>query len=237
MTTKVVAYLRVSTKKQGDSGLGIEAQREYIAQAAKAEGWEVVAEFIDEASGTIAPTERPECIKAMNAAKELGALLVVAKLDRLSRDVEHVAAMVKRVPFKVATMPTAEAFQLHLYAALAQQERDFIAARTRDALAALKSRADQGDADALEKVARRDAGRRKANEVGNAGAVASLQAAADAYAESMASHIKAARHDGITTLTGCADYLNRHKYKTRRGAEFTPTAVKRLADRLGITFP
>ncbi|WP_349665525.1 recombinase family protein [Pseudomonas sp. NW5] len=169
---QVVAYLRVSTERQGESGLGIDAQRDYIAQAARAKGWEVVAEFVDTASGTVAPTERPECIKAMGAAKELGALLVVAKLDRLSRDVEHIAAMVKRVPFKVATMPDADAFQLHIYAALAQQEREFIAGRTRDALASLKARAESGDAAAQAKVSRRDAGRRKAHEAGNGAAVA-----------------------------------------------------------------
>ena len=82
---QVVAYLRVSTERQGESGLGLDAQRDYITQAARANGWEVVAEFVDTASGTVAPTERPECIKAMGAARELGALLVVAKLDRLSR--------------------------------------------------------------------------------------------------------------------------------------------------------
>lgn len=234
---QVVAYLRVSTERQGDSGLGIEAQREYIAQAAKAKGWEVIAEFTDTASGAIAPTARTECIKAMNAAKELGAVLVVAKLDRLSRDVEHIAAMVKRVPFKVATMPDADAFQLHIYAALAQQEREFIGSRTREALASLKARAESGDQIAREKVARRDAGRKKAHEAGNSAAVAAVVATADAYAHGVANHIKAARFDGITTLAGCATYLNRHQVKTRRGSEFTPMTVKRLAERLGITFP
>ena len=234
---QVVAYLRVSTERQGESGLGIEAQRDYIAQAAKSKGWEVIAEFTDTASGTIAPTARSECIKAMNTAKELGAVLVVAKLDRLSRDVEHIAAMVKRVPFKVATMPDADAFQLHIYAALAQQEREFIAGRTRDALASLKARADAGDELAQAKIARRDAGRFKAHAKGNGAAVVAVVATADAYAQTVANHIKAARFDGITTLTGCADYLTRHGVKTRRGMSFAPMTVKRLAARLGITFP
>lgn len=234
---EVVAYLRVSTERQGASGLGIEAQRDYIAQAAASRGWHIVAEFIDTASGTIAPTERPECIKAMAAAKAQGAVLVVAKLDRLSRDVEHIAALVKRAPFKVATMPDADAFQLHIYAALAQQEREFIAGRTRDALASLKTRADNGDELARAKIARRDAGRAKAHETGNGAAVAVAVATADAYAATVANHIKAACFDGVTSLTGCADYLNRHGVKTRRGAAFAPMTVKRLADRLGITFP
>ncbi len=99
----VPIYLGVSTERQGESGLGVEAQRDYIAQATRAKGWEVVAEFVDTASRTVAQTERPECIKAMGAAKELGALLLMARLGRLSRDVGHIAAMVKRVPFKMAT--------------------------------------------------------------------------------------------------------------------------------------
>jgi len=233
---EVVAYLRVSTERQGASGLGIEAQRDYIAQAAASRGWHIVAEFIDTASGTIAPTERPECIKAMAAAKAQGAVLVVAKLDRLSRDVEHIAALVKRAPFKVATMPDADAFQLHIYAALAQQEREFIAGRTRDALASLKTRANNGDELARAKIARRDAGRAKAHEAGNGAAVAVAVASADAYALSVANHLKAARFDGITSLAGCADYLNQHGVRTRRGVAFAPMTVKRLASRLGISF-
>jgi len=234
---KVVSYLRVSTKRQGESGLGLEAQREYIAQAERSKGWEVVAEFIDTASGTIAPTERTECIKAINTAKELGAVLVVAKLDRLSRDVEHIAGLIKRVPFKVATMPDADAFQLHIYAALAQQERDFIAVRTKDALASLKARAEGGDEASQEKIRNRDAGRAVAHKRGNGRAVAGKVEAADAYAQKMADSIKAARHDGVTTLIGCAAYLNGRGLKTRRGSTFTATAVKRLAERLQITFP
>lgn len=234
---QVVAYLRVSTERQGESGLGIDAQRDYIAQAAKAKGWDVIAEFVDTVSGTVAPTERRECIKAMGAAKALGALLLVAKLDRLSRDVEHIAALVKRAPFKVATMPDADAFQLHIYAALAQKEREFIAGRTRDALASLKARAESGDEMALAKVSRRDAGRQKAHEAGNGAAVAAAIASADSYALSVANHLKAAYFDGITSLTGCADYLNRHGVRTRRGREFAPMTVKRLAARLGIRFP
>lgn len=234
---KVISYLRVSTAKQGESGLGLEAQRDYIAHAANAKGWEVVAEFIDTASGTIAPTDRPECIKAMNVAKELGALLVVAKLDRISRDVEHIAGLIKRVSFKVATMPDADAFQLHIYAALAQQEREFISQRTKDALASLKQRAANGDEEAKGKIQRRDAGRQEAHKVGPKAATAARMQKADIYAETVKNHIKAASFDGIKTLQGVADYLNTQGIKTSRGAGFTPMTVSRLVQRLGITFP
>ncbi|WP_434156961.1 recombinase family protein [Pseudomonas sp. JZ114] len=129
---------------------------------------------------------------------------MVAKLDRLSRDVEHIAAMVKRVPLKVATMPDADAFQLHIYTALAQQEREFIASRTRDALASLKARAVAGDTGAQKKIARRNAGRKRAHEIGNGAAVASVRERADAYAKTVANHIKAARFNAISSLAGCA---------------------------------
>ncbi len=232
---QVVAYLRVSTKKQGDSGLGLEAQREYIAQAARSKGWEVIAEFIDTASGTIPPAERSECIKALNVAKEAGAVLLVAKLDRLSRDVEHIAGLIKRVPFKVATMPDADVFQLHLYAALAQQERDFIAARTKDALAALKARAENGDAEAQARIGRRNEALAKGRVVGPAAGLAVAKEKADAYARKIEDNLLAARSRGINTLAGCADYLNARGITTRRGAEFTATAVRRAISRLGIS--
>lgn len=234
---KVVSYLRVSTVKQGESGLGLEAQRDYIALAAKAKGWEIIAEFVDTASGTIAPTNRPECIKAMNAAKETGAILVVAKLDRISRDVEHIAGLMKRASFKVATMPDADAFQLHIYAALAQQEREFISQRTKDALGSLKQRAVSGDASAQAKIERRDAGRKEAHKVGPKAATAAKVEKADVYAHTIENHIKAASFDGIKTLAGVAAYLNKQSIKTSRGSEFTPMTVSRLVQRLGITFP
>ncbi|MBD9417523.1 recombinase family protein [Pseudomonas sp. PDM16] len=233
---KVMAYLRVSTEQQGGSSLGLEAQRNYIAQAAAAKGWQVLGEFMDTMSGTIAPTQRPECLKAIRAAEDAGALLVVAKLDRLSRDVEHIAAMVKRVPFKVATMPDADAFQLHIYAALAQQEREFIAGRTKDALQRLKSRAASGDAEAQAKIDRRSAGRAMAHSRGPLAATRAAQVKANLYAESVDSIFKAALFDGMKSLREVANWLNMKGYKTPRGGAFTPIAVSRTMKRLGLSF-
>ncbi|HCP53586.1 MAG: serine recombinase [Pseudomonadaceae bacterium] len=229
----VVSYLRVSTEKQGQSGLGLEAQRSYIAQA----GWNALAEFVDTASGTIAPTEREQLVKAMNTAKELGAVLVVAKLDRLSRDVEHIAGLMKRTNFKVATMPDADSFQLHLYASLAEQERKFISERTKKALASLKERAEGGDVVAQAKIARRDAGRSVGHAIGTSKARAVKLANADANAQAIEGFIKAASFDGIKTLKGLADCLNGKGITTARGSQFTPTTVRRVIDRLGIKFP
>lgn len=234
---RVTAYYRVSTARQGQSGLGLAAQREYIRLAAQQNHWEIVGEFEDQSSGSIAPERRPACKAAMEFCREQRAVLVVAKLDRLSRDVEHIAGLLKLVDFKVATMPYADKFQLHLYAALAEQEREFISRRTRDALASLKARAAAGNSEAAAKIERRTAGRMEAHRAGNAAAVRAAQTKADAYAETMRSAIKAALYDGAKTLQGLADWLNTNGHPTRRGARFTPAAVSRLMGRLSIKFP
>lgn len=236
-TKNIVAYYRVSTKAQGDSGLGLDAQREYVRTAAEAKGWVIVAEFADTASGTIPPAERIQCKAALAACKEHNATLVVAKLDRLSRDVEDIAGLVKRVPFKVATMPNADSFQLHLYAALAQQEREFIAQRTKAALATLKARAEAGDEVAQAKVARRDAGRAMGSHKGLQASIDVKQAKAQADAQRLRNDLKAAWMDGAKTLRAMADWLNADGKKTAQGSAFTAMTVKRTIDRLGLTFP
>lgn len=234
---RVAAYYRVSTARQGQSGLGLAAQREYIRLAAQQNNWEVVGEFEDHSSGAIAPERRPACRAALEFCREQDAILVIAKLDRLSRDVEHIAGLLKLVDFKVATMPYADKFQLHLYAALAEQEREFISKRTSDALASLKARAAAVDSEAAAKIERRTAGRAEAHRAGNVAAVRAAQAKADAYAEAMRSALKAALYDGAVTLQGLADWLNENGHPTPRGARFTPAAASRLMGRLSIEFP
>ena len=234
---QVVAYYRVSTEKQGRSGLGLAAQREYIQAAADAGGWEVLASFEDHASGAISPPEREECAKALELCRRTGAVLVVAKLDRISRDVADIAKLMKAVDFKVATMPQADKFQLHIYAALAEQERTFISERTKAALASLKARADAGDTDAQAKVERRSAGRAAGQSRGQVAAVEAVRAKADQYAQSMAVALKAGMFDGCRTLAAMANWLNREGHRTARGGEFSPMQVKRLVERLGIGFP
>lgn len=231
---KIIAYYRVSTDRQG---LGIDAQKEYVRVAAESNNWTIIEEFEDTASGTIAPTDRKQCKAALEACAKHDATLVVAKLDRLSRDVEDIAGLMKRVKFKVATMPHAEAFQLHIYAALAQQEREFIAQRTTAALASLKTKADNGDKEAQAKVARRDAGRAVAHAKGTKAATAAAQVVADTNAESLAVHIKAGMFEGVKTLLGMANHLNAKGITTARGSKFSPMTVKRIVKRLGLTFP
>ncbi|TPI51709.1 MULTISPECIES: recombinase family protein [unclassified Mesorhizobium] len=138
---RFVIYTRVSTQEQGRSGLGLEAQRRDIdifLHAFTEVPWEIVGEFCDILSGK--NDTRPELAKALDLAKREGAELLISKLDRLSRDVEFIAGTMKRANIKVATMPNADPFQLHIYAALAEKERKFIGERTKAALAAAKAR-------------------------------------------------------------------------------------------------
>jgi len=138
-----VTYHRVSTKSQGDSGLGLDAQKRdiqiYLDNYA-AIPYEVIGTFTDIASGT--SNDRSELLKAIALAKKKNATLLVAKLDRLSRKVSYIADLLddKVLQFKVAQMPNADKFQLHIYAALAEQEREFISKRTKAALAEAKAR-------------------------------------------------------------------------------------------------
>src|ERR1700722_5197298 len=138
-----VSYIRVSTSKQGRSGLGIEAQREAIARFAAAEGREVIAEFleVETGKGSDALDRRPRLAEALAKARKAKAPVVVAKLCRLSRDVAFISGlMAQRVPFIVAELGAdADPFMLHIYAALAEKERALIADRTRAALAQKKA--------------------------------------------------------------------------------------------------
>ena len=144
MPAPIIAYIRVSTDKQGKSGLGLEAQREAIARFATAEALEVAGEFIEieTGKGADALDKRPQLAHALRQAKKLKAPIVVSKLDLLSRDVHFISGlMTKRVPFIVAALgKTVDPFMLHIYAALAEKERSMISERTRDALAKAKQR-------------------------------------------------------------------------------------------------
>jgi DNA invertase Pin-like site-specific DNA recombinase len=138
---KFIKYFRVSTSQQAKSGLGLRAQERDIDLYFKTyaqEPHEVLSEFTDVISGK--RDDRPELEKAVAQAEATGATLIVSKLDRLSRRVSFIASTLenKKLNFLVATMPTATKFQLHIYAALAEEEREFISLRTKQALAPLK---------------------------------------------------------------------------------------------------
>ena len=140
----LIVYYRVSTQKQGRSGLGLEAQRAGVALFAKAEGFEIIEEFteIETGKGSDALDRRPKLKAALKAAKKAKCEVAVAKLDRLSRDVVFISSlMAQRVPFIVCALGrNVDPFTLHIYAALAEQERRMISQRTKAGLQAAKAR-------------------------------------------------------------------------------------------------
>lgn len=213
-----VTYKRVSTAEQGRSGLGLDAQDRDIAiflDTYSEAPYEVLEGFTDIESG--GNDNRPELAKAIALAKRTGAELLVAKLDRLSRDVAFIATMLKdkRLSFRVASMPHADKFQLHIYAALAEQERDFISRRTKAALAAAKAKG---------KVlgGLRDT-TMKRNEV--------VKENAQRRAEDLQGVLLPMRQAG-KSLREIAGELSRLGVKTARGGEWTAVQVARVLERL-----
>jgi DNA invertase Pin-like site-specific DNA recombinase len=138
-----VAYTRVSTAGQGRSGLGLEAQQAALTRFAEAEGYDLIETFteVETGKGADALDKRPQLAAALALAGKYQAPIIVAKLDRLSRDVHFISGlMTHKTPFIVAELGAdADPFMLHLYAALAEKERRLISQRTKDALAAKKA--------------------------------------------------------------------------------------------------
>ncbi|MFI8224189.1 recombinase family protein [Pseudomonas sp. NPDC085632] len=229
---EVIAYYRVSTKGQGESGLGLDAQREYVKFAAEQQGWIVAAEFEDVGvSGAIHPLERPASAKAFADGRPI----VVAKLDRMSRDVEHIAGLMKRHKFRVATMPTADTFQLHIYAVLAEQERTFISERTKEALRALKVRAARGDTEAVQKISNRSEALAKGRNLLNRSKGHETQRQqADERAALIKDVIELCTLKGAGSLKMVAECLISRNIPTPRGGQWSPTTVMRVMRRLGL---
>jgi DNA invertase Pin-like site-specific DNA recombinase len=213
-----VTYKRVSTAEQGRSGLGLEAQDRDIQlflETYSEQPFEVIGSFVDVESG--GNDNRPELAKAIALAKRTGAQLLVAKLDRLSRDVAFIATMLKdkRLSFRVASMPHADKFQLHIYAALAEQERDFISRRTKAALAAAKAKG-KTLGGLRDKTMKR-------NEV--------VMEQAQRRADDLRGVLLPMRQAG-KSLREIAAELSRLRVKTARGGEWTGMQVKRALERL-----
>jgi DNA invertase Pin-like site-specific DNA recombinase len=217
----VVAYIRVSTGKQGRSGLGIEAQREAIKRFAAVEGYEVLSEIVEVETGKGADAldRRPGLAEALAKARKAKGAVVVAKLCRLSRDVAFISGlMAQRVPFIVVELGAdADPFTLHIYAALAEKERHLIADRTRAALAAKKAQeAKLGN-------------RTNLGEAQAQGAWAN-RAAADAFAANVLPVVRQIQASGATTLRAIAEALNARGIRTARsGAWYAATVGNLLA--------
>jgi DNA invertase Pin-like site-specific DNA recombinase len=218
----IVAYLRVSTQRQGRSGLGIEAQRESVQAYATAQGRPVVAEYVEveTGKGSDALSRRPKLNEALNLAQRGGHTLVVARLDRLSRSVAFIShLMTTRIRFKVAEMPDAEELMLHIYAAFAEEERRKIASRTRDALKAAKARSVRLGNPTNLAVAR-------------AAAAEARRAQGQQSAELVRPHIEELRRSGVTTLRGLADALNTRQVPSPAAGAWHPASVQRMVKRI-----
>lgn len=215
---RYVIYRRVSTDEQGKSGLGLEAQDRDIRlflEGYSDQPFEVVAEFTEVASGS--DDRRPELTKALDMARKHGAELLVAKLDRLSRKVSFIASLLddRKVQLRVAAMPQADKFQLHIYAALAEQEREFISIRTKAALKEAKARG-------VKLGGARDKTMKRNQEV---------QRKAAERAQNVAGLIQPLREAG-KSLREIAAELNRAGVRTARGGEWQASQVKRTIERL-----
>lgn len=225
---KVVTYYRISKK---GTGLGLEAQEDYCNAAIHQQGWTKVASFTDNGvSGSL--RNRPELDKAVAYCLKHDAVLMAAKVDRFHRDVEHMAALMKQVNIKIATMPTADNFQINLFAALAQQEREFIAARTKDALAKLQDRADAGDAESQAKIARRNHIAPEVRAAGTAASAAARNAMAADYLQTIEDAFLAGKAKGYTSVRQLAAYMNERGFKTINGKEWTSSTVQRISKQL-----
>jgi len=217
--TKFVSYLRVSTKRQGASGLGLDAQRETIAAYIAAVAGKKCAEFKEIESGK--RNDRPELAKALAACRIHGAVLIVAKLDRLARNNAFVANLLESgCEFVAADFPQANRMMLQLMSVIAEYEAKLISDRTKAALAQAAKRGVQvgGYADNCAEIARK-------------GAMASAQVRGEAAAQrarDLAPVIAELRKSGAVTLTQIAEGLNDRGITTARGSEWTPTAVMRV---------
>lgn len=213
MTGRFVAYYRVSTRKQGIHGLGMDAQREAVRSFLNGCSWELIGEFAEVESGK--RNKREELQKALALCRQRKATLVIAKLDRLSRNAAFLLNLQEAgVEFKAVDMPEADRFMVGIMALVAQKEREMISERTRQGLRAA---------------------RRRGTQLGNPNPHDALKAAlkakqerSRAFAEGLAPIVKQIQKAGMTSLRQLAFCLNARGYKTPKGKQFRPQSVKDL---------
>lgn len=218
MSTNLIGYLRVSTGRQAKSGLGIEAQRAAVEAFAAANGFNILAVHVEAETGkgVDALDRRPILAQALAQARKAKASIVVAKLDRLSRDVAFISGlMAQRVPFVVAELgPDVDPFVLHLYAALAEKERALISTRTKAALAQKKAQGVK-------------LGGPRLAEVSAAGREAQAREA-DAFAANVLPIIREIQAAGTVKLADIAAVLNTRGVRTARGGDWHGSSVRNV---------
>ncbi len=221
---KLVAYERVSTARQGRSGLGLEAQRKAIEDYADAKSATILARFTEIESGR--KNVRPELDKALQLARLTGATLVIAKLDRLSRNAAFLLTLRDSgVSFVAVDMPEANDLTVGIMALVAQQEREAISRRTKEALAAARARGvklgNPNGAAALRRAGQDGQALRK-----------TVYDNADAFAESLVPLLRNIREQGCTSLRAIATELNAKGIRTRRGGRWHVSTVRNLIARI-----
>lgn len=236
---RTVNYYRVSTAKQGRSGLGLDAQRAAIEAFCDSRGCEPVAEFTELESGK--RDDRPELSKALHHAKVTGATLLIAKLDRLSRNVAFLARLQDAgVKFIAADMPDANEMTVQIMAVMAQAERKAISKRTKEALAVAKVRAAANGGGVKADGTPWRNGAKLGNPMGakafgayrgNGAAVSAIKAKAKAFAADVMPVIEAIRAEGHTSLRAVANELNVRQIMTARGGKWGPSGVRDLIAR------
>ena len=217
-----VAYYRVSTQKQGKSGLGIEAQKAAVAQYVSRNGGKVAAEFQEVESGK--RSDRPQLALALERCRLTRSTLIVAKLDRLTRDVAFLCRLRdSKVDFVAVDNPNATPLTVTILIAVAEEERRLASVRTKLALQAAKARGVKlGNPNGAQAFGARS----------RAGAVEALKAKADSFAQSLAGIVRPLLEAGLS-LRKIAERLNAEGIVTAQGKAWQANSVKRLADRLG----
>jgi DNA invertase Pin-like site-specific DNA recombinase len=222
--TKIVCYLRVSTAQQGSSGLGLEAQQAAVVRYASSIGADILQTFTEVETGKL--NSRPELTKALALAELTGATLVIAKLDRLSRNAAFLLNLQEaKVPFVAADMPHANNLTIGIMALVAQQEAEAISKRTKEALQAAKARGkvlgNPNGAAALLKAGK-----------GNTAALSTIKFKADSHAAKLQPVLEGLKAEGITSMGGIANALNLRGMLTPRGGVWHKTSVSNLMARI-----
>jgi DNA invertase Pin-like site-specific DNA recombinase len=221
-TGKYVAYYRVSTARQGRSGLGLEAQQAAVASFLNGGSWVLLAEFTEVESGK--RNDRPQLVAALDYCKRHKAVLCIAKLDRLSRNVAFISGLMEAgADFVAVDMPQANRLTLHVLAAVAEHEREMISARTKAALQAARARGTRLGW-AIE-------ARRTDQALASQRGCAAGRVRADRFAANVLPVVQAVQAVGVSTLAGVAAALNARGIKTARGGAWYAATVRNLLAR------